>query len=175
MALVYGDTAATGYTALYAATHSPAHQLAASYGITEGRIHRLTSYEKFKEDLQRCEDAFFSGAGEQYLAFGNVPESSMRRIEHGRYRSELPTFRPLYDAAVGELGIKLVPGLHHWLAGTVFSEMLRFKLFTHGIRDALVNVRSANIQARVENQKKLTTRSDRLLVSHRDGRPSLWR
>ena len=133
MALVYGNTAATGYTAHYAATHSPAHKLTASYGIPENRIHTFTSYEKFKEDLQRCADAFSSGAGKQYIAFSDVPESRMQRIEHGRCRSELPPITPFYDAAVGELCVKLVSGFHHQMAKSGFSDMVDFKLSTHGI------------------------------------------
>ena len=68
MAMVHGDTVATGNTSLYAATHSPAQQLVALYGIPKGRIHTFTSYKKLKEDLQRCDDAFSSGTGKQYLA-----------------------------------------------------------------------------------------------------------
>ena len=133
MAMVHGDTVATGNTSLHAATHSPAQQLVALYGIPKGRIHTFTSYKKFKEDLQRCEDAFFSRAGMQYLAFGDVQQSSMRPIERGRSRSELPAFRFLYDAAEGMLIIKLIPGLHHELAERDFFMMLIDKLVSLGI------------------------------------------
>ena len=133
MAMVYGDTVATGYTSLYATTHSPAQQLAALYGIPKGRIHVFTSYKKFKEDLQRCEDAFFSGAGKQYLAFGDVQQSSMRQIERGCSRSELPAFRLLYDAAVEGLIIKLRPGVVHEAASVGFHNMFRDKLVSLGV------------------------------------------
>ena len=120
-------------TPLYAATHSPAQQLVALYGIPKARIHTFTSYKKFKEDLQRCEDAFFSGAGKQYLAFGNVQQSSMRPIERGRSRSEPPAFRLLYDVAEEVLIIKLMPGPHHELAASGFVMMFNYKLVSLGI------------------------------------------
>ena len=133
MAMVHGDKVAAGNTSLCAATHSPAQQLVALYGIPKGRIHTFTSYKKFKEDLQRCEDAFFSGAGKQYLAFGNVQQSSMRPIERGRSRSELPAFRFLYDAAEEVLIIKLIPGPYHELAERNFVEMFKDKMASLGI------------------------------------------
>ena len=133
MAMVYGDTVATGYTSLYATTHSPAQQLAALYGIPKGRIHMFTSYKKFKEDLQRCEDAFFSGAGKQCLAFGDVQQSSMRQIERRCSRSELPAFRLLYDAAVEGLIIKLRSGAVHEAASVGFHNMFRDKLVSLGV------------------------------------------
>ena len=147
MAMVYGDTVATGNTSLYAATHSPAQQLAALYGIPKSRIHTFTSYKKFKEDLQRCKDAFFSGAGKQYLAFGDVQQSSMRPIERGRSRSELPAFRLLYDAAVEGLIIKLMPGQAHEVAAETFSRMLDHKLLILGISNTLVPVGSTTYEA----------------------------
>ena len=133
MAMVHGDTVATGNTSHYAATHNAALPLAAMYEIPKRRIHTFTSYKKFKEDLQQCEDAFFSGAGKQYLAFGNVQQSSMRPIEHGRSRSELPAFRLLYDAVEEVLIIKLIPGPHHELAALDFVMMLNYKLVSLGI------------------------------------------
>ena len=140
MAMVHGDTVATGNTSLYTATHSPVQQLAALYGIPKGRIHTFTSCKKFKEDLQRCEDAFFSGAGKQYLAFGDVQQSSMRPIERERSRSELPAFRFLYDAAEEMLIIKLMPGPHHELAAVHFIEMFKDKMASLGInRNSLMN------------------------------------
>ena len=147
MAMVYGDAVATGNTSLYAATHSPAQQLAALYGIPKGRIHTFTSYKKFKEDLQRCEDAFLSGAGKQYLAFGDVQESSMRPIERGRNRSELPAFRILYDAAEEVLITKLMPGVPHELAAEVFSRMFDRRLVSLGVGDTLDPVGSARFGA----------------------------
>ena len=134
-------TVAPGSTSLYAATHSPAQQLAALYGIPKDRIHTFTSYKKFKEDLQQCEDDFFSGAGKQYLAFGDVQQSSVRPIERGRSRSELPAFRLLYDTTEEVLIIKLMPGLHHNLAAEDFVEMFKDKVASLGInRNSLRNI-----------------------------------
>ena len=147
MAMVYGDTVATGNTSLHAATHSSSQQLAALYEIPKSRIHTFTSYKKFKEDLQRCEDAFFSGAGKQYLAFGDVQQSSMRPIEHGRSRSELPAFRLLYDAAAEGLIIKLMPGVVHEAAAATFSLMFHDRLVGLGVGNTLRNVRSTRYEA----------------------------
>ena len=137
MAMAHGDTVATGNTFLYAVTHSPAQQLVALYEVSKGRIHTFTSYKKFKEDLQRCENAFFSGAGKQYLAFDDVQQSSMRPIEHGRSRSELPAFRLLYDAVEEVLIIKLKSGPHHELAAERFSWMFHDKLVSLGVGNTL--------------------------------------
>ena len=176
MAMVHGDTVATGNTSLYAATHSPAQQLVALYGIPKGRIHTFTSYKKFKEDLQRCEDAFFSGAGKQYLAFGDVQQSSVRPIERGRSRPELPAFRFLYDAAEEVLIIKLMPGLAHESAAATFSWMFHDKLVSLGVGNTLRPSGQPDLEPRVEDQKKLTRRTVRLLGFWQlTGRPSLLR
>ena len=147
MARVYGDTVATGNTSLYAATHSPAQQLAALYVIPKGRIHTFTSYKKFKENLQRCGDPFLSGAGKQYLAFGDVQQSSMRSIEHGRSRSELPAFRLLYDAAAEGLIIKLMPGLAHEAVVLTFSRVFDRRLDNLGVLSTLKPVGATRYEA----------------------------
>ena len=71
----YGVGCFPGFSALYAATHSPRTNLVAMYEIPRSRIYRFTTQEEFKEDLERCEDAFFSGDLEQYLlsAMSNSP------------------------------------------------------------------------------------------------------
>ena len=136
--MVHGDTVATRNTPLYAATHSPAQQLMALYGIPKGRIHTFTWYKKFKEDLLQCEDAILSGAGKQYLAFGDVKQSSMRPIERGRSRSELPAFRLLYDVTEEVLIIKLMSGPHHELAALTFSRMFDRRLVSLEVGNTLM-------------------------------------
>ena len=135
MAMVCGDTVATS---LYAATHSPPPQLVAMYEIPQGCIYTFTSHKKFKEDLQRCADAFISGTGKQYIAFRDVQQSRLRLIEHRRSRSEIPAFRLLYDAAEEALIIKLMPGAHHEVANWKFATMFILKLASLGVSDTLV-------------------------------------
>ena len=65
MAMVYGDTAATGNTPVDTATpRSPTQQLVTAYGIPKDHARMFTSYKKFKKDLQWSTDVFLSGSGE---------------------------------------------------------------------------------------------------------------
>ena len=154
MATVYGDTVATGYTSLYAATHSPPPQLVAIYEISQGRIYTFTSHKKFKEDLQRCADAFISGTGKQYIAFRDVQQSRLRLIEHRRSRSEIPAFRLLYDAAEEVLIIKLMPGAHHEVANWKFATMFILKLAGLGVSDTLEPFGSTRYEALTGRSKE---------------------
>ena len=154
MATVYGDTVATGYTSLYAATHSPPPQLVAMYEIPQGRIYTFTSHKKFKEDLQRCADAFISGAGKQYIAFRDVQQYRLRLIEHRRKRAEIPAFRFLYDAAEEVLIIKLKLGAHHEVANSTFATMFIVKLFSLEVVDTLVSLGSTRYEALTGRSKE---------------------
>ena len=96
----------------------------------------------------------------------------MRRIEHGRCRSELPSFRFLYCAAVEELGIKLVPGLQHEVAKGGFTEMSILKLATHEISDTMHIMGSTKLT----NQSGKSKEADESFIPHsrpRGGWPSL--
>ena len=147
MAMVYGDTVTTGNTSLCVAAHSPTQKLAALYGIPKGCIHTFTSYKKFKEDLQRCEDAFFSGTGKQYLAFSDVQQSNIQQIEYRRSRSELPAFRLLYDAAEEGLITKLKLGLAHEAAAAMFFRMFDRRLVSLRVDNTLWPVRATRYKA----------------------------
>ena len=151
MAMVYGDTVATS---LYAATHSPPPQLVAMYEIPQGCIYTFTSHKKFKEDLQRCADAFISGTGKQYIAFRDVQQSRLRLIEHRRSRSEIPAFRLLYDAAEEVLIIKLMPGAHHEVANWKFATMFILKLASLGVSDTLEPFGSTRYEALTGRSKE---------------------
>ena len=154
MAMVYGDTVATGYTSLYAGTHSPSPQLVAMYDIPQDRIYSFTSNKKFKEDLQRCADAFISGAGKQYIAFRDVQLSRLRLIEHRRSRAEIPAFRFLYDATEEVLIVKLMPGAHHETANSQFATMFTVKLVNMGVEHTLWAVGATRLEALTGRSKE---------------------
>ena len=86
--------------------------------------------------------------------------------------SELPSFRFLYDAAVEELGIKLVPGLQHEVAKGGFTEMFILKLATHEISDTMHIMGSTKLT----NQSGKSKEADESFIPHsrpRGGWPSL--
>ena len=91
----------------------------------------------FKEDLQRCADAFISGDGKQYIAFSDVKQSYLRLIERQRRRSEVPALRFLYDPAQEVLIIKLKQGPHHEEAKAEFGYMFNRKLCSMGFDNTL--------------------------------------
>ena len=124
----YGVGDCPGFASLHAATHIPLTNLVVMYGIPRSRIYRFTTQEEFKEDLERCEDAFISGDGEQYIAFREVQQSDLRLIAHGSTRSELPEFRFLYDPAEEVTIVKLKDGQYHEVAGGGFGGLFLHKL-----------------------------------------------
>ena len=134
MAMVHQATLSP---AQQAENHSPTQPLAALYKVPKSCIHTFTTYKKFKEDIARCEDALLSGAGKQYVAFGNVPESRLLPIDHRRECSQLPHFGLLYDAEQQMAIIKLKPGRAHNAAEAAFHEIFTIKKHILGVNYTL--------------------------------------
>ena len=135
MALVYGadtDNAAIGCISPSTRTSEP--DLLATYEIPGSRTHKFNPYGRFKVHLGRAAADFLSGIGSaQYHAFSGVPLSSLRSIDRGRRRSELPGMKVFYDPNTQILVTKLMAGPHHELASSLFADMFRDKVASGGL------------------------------------------
>jgi hypothetical protein len=149
MTLVYGcdDAAVVDY--LSHGSSTSAQELLATYEIPAGRVYKFTSYKDLKGYLTERADAFLTGkTSTQYVAISDVPADNIPIIDRGRSCSDLPGMRILYDHDAEMLIIRLVPGLEHEMASTLFSDMVRDTVASTGTpRGLLLDIGKHNIRS----------------------------
>ena len=116
------------------ATRALEPDLLTAYGLPNSCVHKFNTYGRFKVLVKQAAVDLLSGTrSDQYLAFSGAPPGSLRSIDRGRRRSELPGMRILYDHDAEILITKLMAGPHHELASSLFVRMFLSKVVSAGL------------------------------------------
>ncbi|KAK9251424.1 hypothetical protein V1507DRAFT_482415 [Lipomyces tetrasporus] len=94
-----------------------------AYHVSHPSRHEFTNFDNLKDFLEERTSALITRSGPQYVAISNFEEGDLLNLESSGLRRELPGFRVLLDEENKTAIIKLMPGIPHEVATSIFVEM----------------------------------------------------